>query len=59
MVLSIVIPAYNEENTICALLTKVVSVVIEDVEKEPIVVSDCSKDRTIGLVKRFFTESQN
>ena len=47
MVLSVIIPAYNEERTISTILEKVRSVeLIGGVEKEIIVVNDCSKDRT-------------
>jgi glycosyltransferase involved in cell wall biosynthesis len=52
--LSIVIPAYNEEKTILAILEKVTSVqLIGDLTKEIIVVNDCSKDNTEGKVKEF------
>ncbi|MBK8347636.1 MAG: glycosyltransferase family 2 protein [Saprospiraceae bacterium] len=45
--LSIVIPAFNEENTIQTILEKVKSVdLIGGVTKEIIVVNDCSKDDT-------------
>lgn len=44
-VLSIVIPAYNEANTIVTLLNKVASVdLIDNVVKEIIIVNDCSAD---------------
>ncbi len=45
--LSIVIPAYNEGPTIHHILNKVKAVkLIQDVEKEVIIVNDCSKDNT-------------
>jgi glycosyltransferase involved in cell wall biosynthesis len=45
--LSIIIPAYNEEKTIHAILEKVSRVdLIGGVSKEIIVVNDCSKDDT-------------
>ncbi len=45
--LSIIIPAYNEENTIQTILEKVRKVeLIAGVTKEIIVVNDCSKDGT-------------
>ena len=44
MKLSIVIPCYNEKNTIQNILEVVRKVPIED--KEIIVVDDCSKDGT-------------
>ncbi len=54
MKLSIVIPAYNEENTILAILKKVTSVVlIGGLTKEIIVVNDCSRDNTEGKVHEF------
>lgn len=43
-VLSIVIPCYNEENNILALVKKVLESPIKN--KEIIVVDDCSKDGT-------------
>lgn len=47
MKLSIVIPAYNEANTIHLILNKIKTVVlVENVEKEIIIVNDCSKDET-------------
>ena len=52
--LSILIPAYNEEDTITAILTKVLEVELRnDVEKEIIIVNDCSKDKTVELVEEF------
>jgi len=46
-VLSIVIPAYNEGPTIHRILDKVKAVVlIADMQKEVIIVNDCSKDNT-------------
>jgi glycosyltransferase involved in cell wall biosynthesis len=45
--LSIVIPAYNEGRTIHFILDKVKAVkLINDVQKEVIIVNDCSKDNT-------------
>ena len=47
MILSIVIPAYNEGRTIHLILNKVKSVVLPDgVQKEIIIVNDFSKDNT-------------
>lgn len=54
-VLSIVIPAYNEEAFIGTLLEKILAVPTESVgfKKEIIVVNDGSKDRTEEVVRRF------
>jgi glycosyltransferase involved in cell wall biosynthesis len=54
MKLSIVIPAYNEEKTIHLILDKVKSVtLIGQVEKEIIIVNDCSKDKTKGAIEKY------
>ncbi|HEX3384740.1 MAG TPA: glycosyltransferase family 2 protein [Mucilaginibacter sp.] len=45
--LSIIIPAYNEGNTIHLILDKIKSVELADnIQKEIIIVNDCSKDNT-------------
>ncbi|BDQ04622.1 MAG: hypothetical protein KatS3mg084_0140 [Candidatus Dojkabacteria bacterium] len=50
--LSIVIPAYNEEKTIAAILQKVLDVkLIQGFEKEIIIVNDCSKDDTLNIAE--------
>jgi len=52
--LSIIIPAYNEEKTISSLLEKVVEVnLIGNFKKEIIVVNDCSKDQTVSVIEMF------
>lgn len=56
MKLSIIIPAYNEEETIEELLRKVFNVQIEGYEKEVIVVDDKSEDRTIEILKNLENE---
>ncbi len=58
--LSILIPVYNEGNTIHLLLQKVVDLnLYNGVEKEIIVVNDCSKDHTNESVLKFIQESGN
>lgn len=53
--LSIVIPAYNEEKFIGGLLEKILAVELKSlgVEKEIIVVDDCSKDQTPLLAQQW------
>jgi dolichol-phosphate mannosyltransferase len=53
--LSIVIPAYNEERFIGTLLERIRAVDLTPygLEKEIVVVDDCSKDRTVDVVRRF------
>ena len=49
--ISIIVPAYNEENTIIEILEKVKNIEIEGIKKEVIVIDDCSKDNTLSLLK--------
>ncbi|MDR2953563.1 MAG: glycosyltransferase family 2 protein [Prevotella sp.] len=54
MKLSIVIPAYNEARTIHLILDKVIAVqLIDNFEKEIIIVNDCSKDDTVEVVQAY------
>lgn len=58
--LSIVIPAYNEESTIHLILEKVISVkLINNIDKEIIIVNDCSGDNTEGAVKEFMENNSS
>ncbi len=49
--LSIIIPAFNEEKTILEILKKVSLVEVSGVEKEIIVIDDCSSDNTLKLLE--------
>lgn len=56
--LSIIIPAYNEENTIHLILDKVKDVeLINGIEKEIIIVNDCSSDDTEGAINTYITNN--
>jgi len=56
--LSIIIPAYNEGRTIHRILNKVVAVNLAGgMDKEIIIVNDCSKDNTIEAVNQFSLEN--
>lgn len=58
--LSIVIPAYNEGKTIHLILDKVKDVQLSgDIQKEIIIVNDCSKDDTEEAVKRYHESNAN
>jgi len=52
--LSIVMPAYNEEKTIHLILDKVKAVELTGgMQKELIIVNDCSSDDTAGAIQRY------
>jgi glycosyltransferase involved in cell wall biosynthesis len=52
--LSIVIPAYNEGKTIHLILDRVAAVqLVNNIEKEIIIVNDCSKDDTEEAIQRY------
>jgi glycosyltransferase involved in cell wall biosynthesis len=52
--LSIVIPAYNEGRTIHLILDKIKAVkLVHDIEKEIIIINDCSTDNTEQAIKAY------
>ena len=52
--LSIIIPAYNEQNTIQEILEVLKNVVLPNgLQKELVIVNDCSKDATLELINEF------
>ena len=56
-ILSIIIPVYNEESTIIKILEKIELVVLEQgIEKEIIVVNDCSSDTSEILIQNYFKQ---
>jgi len=56
--LSLVIPAYNEERTIHLILDRIKQVeLIGGMEKELVIVNDCSKDGTIEAVQKYMAEN--
>ncbi len=51
--LSVIIPAYNEEATVCQILERIVKSKTEGVRKEIIFIDDCSTDQTVSKVELF------
>jgi glycosyltransferase involved in cell wall biosynthesis len=57
--LSIIIPAYNEEQTIHLILDRIKSVaLLEGLEKEIIITNDCSSDNTEGAIQKYRTDNE-
>ena len=58
MKLSIIMPAYNESNTIATILSRVLEADLGDdtMEREILIVDDCSKDDTVSIVETFIKE---
>lgn len=58
--LSIIIPAYNEENTIVKILDRINEVkLIKNIEKEVIIVNDCSTDHTESVIQHYIGHHDN
>jgi glycosyltransferase involved in cell wall biosynthesis len=58
--LSIIIPAYNEEKTIALILDRINEVkLIRNIEKEVIIVNDCSSDNTENVIQNYISNSTN
>ncbi len=59
-VLSILIPAYNEARTIHLILDKILAVNLpEGLQKEIVIVNDCSKDGTKEAIETYFSNKPN
>lgn len=57
--LSIIIPAYNEANTIHLILNKIKSVeLVDGIKKEIIIVNDCSTDHTYEAITAYRQEAR-
>ena len=58
--LSIIIPVYNEENTIVSILEAIEKVtLIGGYEKEIIMVDDCSTDNSKSIIKKYISDHPN
>ena len=56
--LSIIIPCYNEASTIAIILDKVMDVVLSHgIEKEVLLINDCSKDDTGLMISEYLAEN--
>jgi len=60
MLLSVIIPVYNESRTIIQLLNRVKDVkLIQNVEKQFVIVNDCSTDNTEALIQQFSKDNSS
>ncbi len=58
--LSIIIPVYNEENTITTILDKVINVeLVENIQKEIIIINDCSTDNTEKTIEEYIKRNKD
>lgn len=57
MKLSIIVPCYNEQNTINEIINKILKVDI-NIEKEIIIVDDCSQDKTKKILLNNFSNNE-
>lgn len=59
-ILSVIIPVYNEERTILKILEKIELVtLVQEVEKEIIIVNDCSSDTSEILIRNYLQENKH
>jgi glycosyltransferase involved in cell wall biosynthesis len=57
-VLSIIVPAFNEEATIKSILSRIGSVeLMGDIGKEVLVIDDCSTDKTLSMTEEYQREN--
>ena len=58
--LSVIIPAYNEAATIHLILNKIMAVtLINDIQKEIIIVNDCSTDKTESIIRNYINDNND
>ncbi|MFH0787928.1 MAG: glycosyltransferase family 2 protein [Pseudomonadota bacterium] len=60
MLLSVIIPVYNEKETLAALVEKVASVDLSplDIDREIVVIDDCSQDGTLTVAQKLADEGK-
>ena len=59
LILSIIIPAYNAQNTIVETLNSIYSIGLQDGTFEVIIVDDCSTDNTVSVITDYAQSHSN
>ena len=59
MKVSIIIPAYNTERYIKRCLNSTIKQTLDNSQYEIIVINDSSKDKTLGVIKKFLNKFNN
>ncbi len=57
--LSVIIPAYNEEKTVTQILDHVFEVSLDGITLEIVIVNDCSTDDTQAIIEAYMLENEN
>lgn len=57
MRLSIVMPCFNEEKTLAEIVSRVLAADIHGLEREVLIIDDCSRDRSLEIARLLATES--
>jgi glycosyltransferase involved in cell wall biosynthesis len=57
--ISVIIPVYNERNTLREIVKQVLAIDIPDVQKEIVIVDDCSTDGSLKLLRQTGCENKN
>ena len=56
MIVSIIIPCYNEEKTIREIIQRIIKVKLDNITKEIIIVNDGSTDKTVSIVNSLYKQ---
>ena len=58
--LSVIIPVFNEENTILQIVDSLEKVIlIDNIEKEYVIVNDCSSDNSKNIIEEYIKNNKD
>jgi glycosyltransferase involved in cell wall biosynthesis len=55
--LSVVIPVYNEDRTICKILDKLKTINIDNIRLELVIINDCSTDNSVAIINDYIASN--